>query len=191
VALVAVLSFGVLPGLETSANAVKTNAAKFFITPVPAGAGLYADYGIGAFDTDNNETLTQVTFEFPAECDVSGAKPVGAGDSVSVSGQQVTVIFGTPKGPKESFTVNVADIRNPTTPGVYSLNPTATFQRSDGTTVSHSMKKTTFTILDSPYLVLTIDSGPLPEVDFGSIQPGSTPAPQTVRVLVDSSLPTR
>ena len=186
VACATVLALLVLP---QSAGAITANN-KHQVLPTPAGAGQYATYGIGPYDVANGETITKVAIAFPAGCNVSAAHPVDAGDTVTVSGQTVTLTFGTPKTAGTRFSFRVRNVRNPLTGGKYSLED-PTFTRSTGTTVNVSLvgKRAQFTIFTSPYLVLTIETPDDPQtVDFGNVDPGVAAGPQTVLLTVDSSL---
>lgn len=163
---------------------------KHQVLPTPAAAGQYATYAIGSYNVANGETITRVTVTFPAGCNVSAAQPVNAGDSVSVSGQSVTITFGTPKAAGSTFTIQVGNVRNPTTAGKYSLANPVVFTRSTGTTVNVNLlgKRGQFTVYASPYLLMTIETpDDIQTVDFGSMDPGAA-ASRTVTVTVDSSL---
>lgn len=160
------------------------------VNPTPAGAGRYATYVIGPCDVDNGETITRVAVTFPAECDVSGAQAIDAGDTVSVSGQTVTLTFGTAKTAGSQFSYRIANVRNPMTDGSYSLVSTV-FTASNGATTSVSLqgKRGVLKILASPYLVLTIETpDDVQTVDFGTVDPGVAAPSKTVLVTVDSSL---
>lgn len=189
-AVVAVTTALVLAA-PTAAFAVKSTGATR-VTPAPSAAGVYATYSVGAFTVGNNQTVTRMRVTFPAQCNVSAAQPVAPGDTLIIAGQTVTIIFGTPKLRNTSFTGSIANIRNPVAAGTFAINQQIVFTLSTGATENHTLRKNTFTINSSPYLILTIttpDPDPaLLDVDFGAVDPGGT-LTADVEVEVDSSLP--
>lgn len=161
------------------------------VNATPAGAGQYATYVIGPCDVGNGETITKVAVTFPAECDVSLAQAIDPGDTVTVSGQTVTLTFGTAKAAGTQFSYKIGNIRNPMVANSYTLGSTI-FTASNGATTSVSLqgKRGVFKILASPYLVLTIETpDDVQTVDFGTVDPGVAAPSKTVLVTVDSSLP--
>ena len=188
--IVACAAVLVLLAQPQSAHGIASNN-RHQVIATPAGAGTYATYVIGPYDVANGETITKVAVTFPAACNVSAAQPVDSGDSVTVSGQTVTVTFGTPHAAGSRFTFRIGNIRNPTTAGKFTLANPVVFTRSNGTTVNVNLlgKRGQFTIFTSPYLVVTIETpDDTQTVDFGSVDPGTAAPSRTVTVTVDSSL---
>jgi len=168
-----------------------TSDPKCTVSPTPAGAGQYASYLIGPFDVGNAETITKVAVTFPNQCNVSAAQPVTTGDTVSVSGQTVTVTFGTPKVPGSVMSFRVGNVRNPATAGSYVLANPIVFTASNGAVTNLNLqgKRGTFKIMTSPYLLLTIETpDDTQTVDFGSVDPGVAAPSKNVIVTVDSSV---
>lgn len=169
-----------------------STTARFTVTATPAGAGMYATYTLDWFSTANNETVTRVAVTFPAGCDVTAATAVQPGDTIiSRNNNTVVLQFGTPKGPSTNFIVEIGNVRNPMTPGTYSLVNPIVFTRSNGQTQNLNLqgRRGDFTIAVSPYMVLSITTPDEEQsVNFGTVDPGATTAPRTVRVTVDSSI---
>lgn len=168
-----------------------SSSGQFAVSVTPAGAGMYANYTLASFTTGNKETTTRVAITFPAQCDISGATALNPNHYViSRTGSTVVLGFTTPYGPRTTFAVPLGNVRNPVTPGTYSIASPIVFTLQGGGTsnVSPPGRRLEFTILASPYIVMTVETpGDLQAVDFGTVDPGVTSAGQLVRVTVDSS----
>lgn len=185
-ALALALSAPILDPPSAEAVTVRGN---FEVTVIPNTAYSAASYTLGGFRTGNGETVTGYTLMFPGDTDASGVTSPGAGDVVTVAADNrtVTVVLGTPVAPRTTFSIQLDNVRNPSTAGTYAI-ASVTFARQGTTDQTIDISTDTYTIVAAPYLSMTITTpDPGQTVDFGSIDPGVPTAAKQVTVAVTSS----
>ena len=162
------------------------------VTVTPDTTLSLATYTLADYRTGNGDTVLGYTLTFPVDTDASGATSPGAGDTVSVAADDrtVTVTLGTPIPQRTTFTIELGNVRNPSTAGDYAITQVIFHRPNGDQTVTLTTQQGTYTITAGPYLSMTIttpDDGQT--VDFGSIDPDVTTAEKTVGIAVLSSAP--
>lgn len=187
--VLALLVLGLVLGVAPTASAVSAQGKVSIQLSVP-GAMQPSTYTIGRFRTANRETVTGYTITFPSDTVVAGV--TSPGNTVQyLGGTTVRVTLGTAIAGNTTFSIVLDNVVNPTTPGTYTITQ-AIFHRGAGgdQTVTWPANQGTYTILASPYLIMTITTpDPDQSVEFGAIDPGVSTAPRQVLVDVTSSAP--
>lgn len=166
-----------------------TARGNFSVGVAPDTTMSYATYTLGGFRTANGETVTGYTLTFPSDTNASGATSPGTGDDVSVAADDrtVTVTLGTVMPQRTNFSVEIGNVRNPSTAGTYEITQVV-FHLTNGDQTVDLGGNGTYTITLAPYLSMTIttpDDGQ--SVDFGSIDPDVTTVGRDVVLEITSS----
>lgn len=167
-----------------SASAITDTSATTTLSDSATGATGVA-YTFGPYSVANNQTALGATITFDAGTDVSGATVVSPGGTCTVSGQTVTVTFDTYIRRNSSFSIVIGGIANPASGGTHPAGTLTitTGNPKGGYRGTETVARGAYTIT-GPQLTLSVSTN---TVDFGNVDPGTTPPPATITVDVTAT----
>lgn len=166
------------------ASAVTDVGATTTLSNYAAGA-TGVKYTFGPYATVNNQSALGATITFDAGTDISNAAVTSPAGTCTISGQTLTITFSSYIPRSTSFNIVVSGVSNPSSGGAHAAG-TLTITTGNpvgGVRGTETVARGAYTIT-GPQLTLTVSTA---TVDFGNVDPGTTPAPVTVTVNVTAT----